>query len=508
MKLSAGKYRQIADANLSLDVKAQSRCALAREFEEAGEYEAAREALGELWQGTGRRPRLDGLSAHTAGDVLLRVGALTGWIGSADGIEGAQESAKDLLSESATVFEGLLDLEKAAEARIELACCYWREGAFDEARIILRGVLASPGSQRPGLRAMALLRSAIVESSDSRYRQALGILTEASHVFEQEPTHSLKGKFHNERANALNCLYQEERGEDVLDRALIEYAAAGYHFKRAGHTRNEAAVENNLGVLYITTRRFDDARAHLMHARRLFTRLKDRTRIAQVDETRARLHLSEGLLPEAEQAARAAVRALEKGGELALLGEALTTHATTLARLGRVMPSRVAFGRAAEVLSRAGNVEGAGSALVLAIQELSERLPAGESLTWYEQADSLLGQTSRAEDLLRLRRAAREVLAAFRREERGEKSAGDELQRDGGHSLRQDFSLKEEVRRLEAHYIMLALKESGGKVSRAAKLLGFEDHGSLNALLKNKHPQLLSARLPKVARRRSILKGR
>lgn len=508
MKLSAGKHRQISDANPSLDVKAQSRCALAREFEEAGEYEAAREALGELWQGVGRRPRLDGLSGHTAGEVLLRVGTLTGWLGSADGIEGAQESAKDLLSESATVFERLLDLEKAAEARIELACCYWREGAFDEARVILRGVLDSPGSQHPGLRAMAQLRSAIVELSDSHYREALGVLTEASSAFEQEPSHSLKGKFHNERANALNCLYEEERTEEYLDRALIEYTAAGYHFKRAGHTRNEAAVENNLGVLYVTAERFDDARAHLTHARRLFTRLKDRTRIAQVDETRARLHLSEGLLPEAEHAARAAVRALEKGGELALLGEALVTHATTLARLGREVPAHVTFGRAAETLLRAGNAEGAGSATLLAIQELSASLSAAELLTWYEQADSLIGHTGRAEELMRLRHAAREVLAAFRREEGEEKRAGDVSSGDGGRTLRQGFSLKDEVRQLEAHYIMLALKETGGKVSRAAKLLGFEDHGSLNALLKNKHPQLLSARLPKVSRRRSILKGR
>jgi tetratricopeptide (TPR) repeat protein len=508
-QLSTGKYRHLADTGLDPDLRAQQCCRLAREFEEAGEYEAAAEALGELWQGIGQRPRVEGFSGETVGEVLLRAGALTGWLGSASGVEGAQESAKDLLSESAAVFESLPDPQKAAEARVELACCYWREGAFDEARLLLRSVLESPGARQPSRqRAMALLRLAVVDSSDSRYRQALELLTEAAPLFELEQSAALKGKFHNERANALNCLYQEERGETYLDRALIEYTAAGYHFKHAGHTRNEAAVENNLGVLYISAGRFEDARSHLTHARRLFTRLKDRTAVAQVDETRARLHLSEGLHGEAEQAARAAVRALEKGGELALLGEALVTHATTLARLGRDTPAQVSFARAAETLLHAGSAEGAGSAYLLAINELGERLPSGELLKFYEHADALLGRAERVEALERLRLAARVVLAAFRRAVREGERPRESAAEGDTPALREGFSLKEEVRRLEAHYIELALREAGGRVSHAAKLLGFEDHGSLNALLKHKHPQLFSARLPRVPRKRSILKKR
>jgi hypothetical protein len=227
-----------------------------------------------------------------------------------------------------------------------------------------------------------------------------------------------------------------------------------------------------------------------------------------VDETRARLHLSEGLFGEAEQAARAAVRALEKGGELALLGEALVTHATALARLGRDTPAQVSFARAAETLLHAGNAEGGGSAYLLAIHELGERLPSGELLKFYEQADVLLGHAERVEALERLRLAARVVLGAFRRAGREGERARESSSEGDAPALRDGFSLKDEVRRLEAHYIELALREAGGRVSHAAKLLGFDDHGSLNALLKHKHPQLLSARLPRVPRRQSILKKR
>src|SRR6267142_5528765 len=67
----------------------------AKQREEAGDYEAARSALTGLWHRIGERPRLEGLDASTQAELLLRVGALSGWLGSANQIEGAQEFAKD-----------------------------------------------------------------------------------------------------------------------------------------------------------------------------------------------------------------------------------------------------------------------------------------------------------------------------------------------------------------------------------------------------------------------------
>src|SRR5450432_2957673 len=114
-----------------------------KELEERGDYESARDAFGELdlWEGIGQRPKTDGLSAVTQAELLLRAGTLTGWLGSAEQIEGAQESAKDLITESSRIFEDLGLMEKVAEAHVDLAICYWREGALDEARITLRRVL-------------------------------------------------------------------------------------------------------------------------------------------------------------------------------------------------------------------------------------------------------------------------------------------------------------------------------------------------------------------------------
>src|SRR5207248_5426422 len=82
MVISSQLLHRIADPSLPEDERARLRCQLAKELEEVGNYEAAREAMGELWSRVGERPVLEGLDETTAADVLLRVGVLTGWLGS------------------------------------------------------------------------------------------------------------------------------------------------------------------------------------------------------------------------------------------------------------------------------------------------------------------------------------------------------------------------------------------------------------------------------------------
>src|ERR1043165_45230 len=99
--------RQLNNKNLSLDEQAELRCQLAKQREDAGQYEAARQAMGEFWQRISEHPKIEGLQPSVAGEVLLRAGVLTGWIGSCNQIEDAQETAKNLISESISIFESL-----------------------------------------------------------------------------------------------------------------------------------------------------------------------------------------------------------------------------------------------------------------------------------------------------------------------------------------------------------------------------------------------------------------
>lgn len=511
MSLSTAQRRQLEDPALAPVDRARRRIELSKEFEEAGDFEAAHEVMGNLWQGVGVRPPLEDLDDESVvGKVLMRVGVLTGWIASSQQIGSGQEQAKDLLSESASIFERLGDVASVAEAQTELAYCYWREGAFDEARVVLGEVLHRLHEDDGERRAPALLRLAIVEGSAQRYNDALRILTKAAPLFETNATHAAQGKFHNELANVLNQLSLAEQRRDYADRALIEYAAAGFHFEQARHTRNQAAVENNLGYLLASLGKFDEAHAHLDRARRLFLRLKDSVHSGQVDETRARALIAQGRYQEAEKFARLASAVLSKGGELALLSEALTTHGVALARLGRHAPARAALLRSTKVAELAGDLEGAGLASLALIEEVE--LTFEEMRTTYERADHFLSGSQGTEVLTRLRRAAAKLFAASGRRDHEHDTAASAASGTARHSEKdhkhtwENFSLRAEVRQIEERFIRLALEESGGRVSHAAKLLGFQDHGSLNSLLKNKYPHLRAARLPSAPRKRSIIR--
>src|ERR1051325_2534008 len=225
--------REIADPTLDFESRTLLRCRLAKELED--NYDAAREAKSELWSKVGERPALDGLSEVTAAEVLLRVGVITGWLGSTKQIEEAQETAKNLITESITRFEALKETAKVAEAQTELGCCYWREGRFDEARVMLQEATSMLPADSE-VRATALLRLAIVEGSARRFHDALRFDMEAAPLFEKSTSHVHRGKFHNQFGFVLRNLGETERRDDYIDRALIEYAAASYHFEQAGHT--------------------------------------------------------------------------------------------------------------------------------------------------------------------------------------------------------------------------------------------------------------------------------
>src|SRR5216684_5023280 len=177
MYLATAILHELDNPDLTRTERARLRCRLARQYEQAGEYETASEAMAELWRGVGARPALEGLDAETKALVLLRVGALTGWLGSAGQIAGSQEMAKDLISESLRAFEELGQRNKVGEARSDLARCYWRQGAYDEARVTLRLALDEFSESDAELKAIALLRLGEVERTSRR-------LTEALHIYE------------------------------------------------------------------------------------------------------------------------------------------------------------------------------------------------------------------------------------------------------------------------------------------------------------------------------------
>jgi len=448
-----------------------------------------------LWHGVGTRPNIQGLQPETAADVVLCAGILTGWIGARNQIKDAQESAMNLITESITFYESNGLKREAAEAWSEIAYCYWREGRVNEARITLHEALERLPPK--GLkRARALLKLADVEHSEARHYDVLKILTDNRAVFAGIGYLPVKGSYHNELAMTFRAIGTAENRRDYFQRSLTEYRAAEHHFKLAKNYIYCASVKNNEARVLLKLGRFKEAHKYLDQARLITVRLKDRTRTAQIDSSRAELLIAEGKFKAAEAAARRAATALEKVGHRCWLADALILRAIAQARLGKPARAQITLQRAIEVAHEADALNIAGLAALTMIEEVDPLSPDTLQAA-YQQAREWLADSQSRDVLSRLSAAGGKLADSLRRE-MSRDEAVDVL-------LTKPLDLDQRLLKCEHETIKEALARTDGSVVHAAPLIGRSYQG-LAHMIENRHPDLLDERTP-IHRRRGRKKA-
>lgn len=477
-------------SHVTLNESARLKCEAARQLKDRGLYEKACDVMRPFWNHFHERPNTDGLHPAEAAELLFVVGILRRWIGGKHQIKNFSDAARDLISESLTFWESEKDLWKAGAAQSELGWCYWRSGALSEARIMFTEALKKLTTEG-NTRADALLGLCFVEWSASRYYDALAILTVNAGLFARITNLTTKGNAHNQRAMVLRSLATAEERREYFEQALREYQEADHCFELARHTVFRANVKNNVGVLLLELGRFKAADAYFTEARRLATIARDRTLVAQFDDSRAKLYLATNQLRDAETAARCAVEVLDRSGRDALLADTLITYGIALARMQNTDRARFVFQRAIELARNAGSLNTAGLASLTLIEEIDD-LPAEAFSQAYEQAGEWLS-TAQSAQLWQRFTAAGTKLA---RKLRGEAALTQEL------LVNRPCRLPEEVLRFEQRLIRQALASTNGKVTHAARRLGI-GRQRLAYTIESKHPDLLAERSPVMRRPRS-----
>ena len=382
---------QIASLELTSSEEIQVYCTISREQIDAGNYDAACLILEPWWQ-FGNWPKLKGLNQKSSADLLFTTGELAGFVASTQQTPRGQRHGEELLIGSITLLEHLGFRRRAAEGRIELALCYYRQGLFDSGRSLLIDVLNELSEDDWELRSVALIRLASLERHAGRLRDALGRLSEAIDMVKLLGPWAT-GRRHLELASTYTDLAMAEDDVTFFDNAKHFYYKALHEFESVGNHRYVAIVENNVGFLLLSLGAHQESECHLLRSSRLFEVFSDVVRGAQVNETLARLYVATERYASAQDAITKSVQILEHTDNEALLAEALTTNGLVEAKSGNYGQAKSTLLASCSVAERCGDHEGAGRALLVLLEELSHQLDQTERVQISEKVKKLLATT-------------------------------------------------------------------------------------------------------------------
>ncbi len=389
---------QIPSVQLTPTEEVHILCSVARDQIAIGNFEAASLIL-RRWSAPGKWPKLDSLNPYTAADLLLTLGTLLGSVAGTKKIIHGHTYAQALLNGAVALFEQLGLTSGSAEARIESARCYYKQGLFDIAREIISTVYPELPDDQPELRTCCLYVWGAIERDSGRLNDSLMKLREAA-SFEMAARSAVRG--YHELATTLKELAFSESDKRYSDEAKIHFLRVLYECEALGHHRYVAVAENNLGFLLLSLGFHDESERRLLRSRRLFESLADSIRGAQVNETLARLYIETRRYNLAQETIQIAVETFELTDGEAFLAEASTTSGVVAARQQRYGDAKRSFEAAYKVAERCGNQEGAGRALLIMFEEMGDRLDQLERTQISEKLKKLFAMTQQTALLARV----------------------------------------------------------------------------------------------------------
>lgn len=293
------------------------------ELERCGRYEKALSEAKKIWNDISKLPQVEVFEAKDAAELLLRCGALIGFIGHQNKIPNAQSKSRYLLTKAKQRFSELCEAEKAAECEVYLALAYWRTGELNEAKTWIEETLSHelPISNYAVL--YAHIAKCLIFIAENKYSQLIVHLKILENDFLRFSDNCLRGDFYNSLGIAFNEIGNQTEALKCSESALH------FHIK-SGHKIYLGTVENNLAQIYKLQKDFVKAHEMVDCATKTFKQIKDRTREGFSLDTKAQIFLHESKFNDALKTVEKALKILSKSENKAYLVETMLTKVKCL----------------------------------------------------------------------------------------------------------------------------------------------------------------------------------
>lgn len=311
------------------------------------------ECLKPVWEDVSSRPRLAGYSPPVQGEILLRCGALLSYYSFHQQVKELNETARDWLTEAANIFKKISNKEKIGETELETGISYWREGAFEEAKVCFASAaenLTNPfSSARIKLNGLILLNTYSLSRATSDPQKTVEALQYAYNFIEQFDMHAKHSDDSRAKIiwyiNSAVIMVELEKFGNASERYIYAIECC----REVGNDIHRAIAENNLAGVYRDLKDFDNALLHIDRSMAIFQQLGDLGGVAGCFDTKAQIYLAMKEPKKAFRCSNKALKLYRDGEAYAAFVEALWTKAQALLQLGETVETLTIFAEIYEI---------------------------------------------------------------------------------------------------------------------------------------------------------------
>jgi len=301
----------------------------ARDAELCRNLAESQRSLESIWPDIGVDPDFSHFPPVINAELLRLAGFFLSFYGKSRNKRDYQLRGKDLLTNAIRIFEGESSHNKAAEAKVMLALCYWYSGEVAECDAILDQVENEfAGNQLHPVYLQIRVNRLMVLYWNQKYDEAIKIIRHLALSMELSHDPRLNTMYHNQAG-----LVYERTGQ--IDKAIFHLNEAVQQAKSANNLRFVGLNLNNLAIAYKGIGQFVLAHEYVDKARSVFEDLEDIGWIPHAYDTKALIYLAEGRDECALADVNSALDLFRQGEDFAGFADSLWTKCLCLLKLDR-----------------------------------------------------------------------------------------------------------------------------------------------------------------------------